>query len=251
MLFLGGFWFTILISAMAVLGYREFIRLNGFSTTNLQAVIGYMIILYLIFPWDETLPKLEPNFSIVSWLYLLFLLVSTVFSKNRLNIEHIAIYFLAFLYIALGFKYMIDTIWLDHGVFWALLIFSCIWATDSGAYFAGVLLGKRPLLPAISPKKTIEGAIGGLILAVIVGIIYSILNPHLLKVSEATFLAVIISVLGQLGDLIQSAYKRHRNIKDSGRILPGHGGILDRTDSWIIVFPFMHLIFFYPNWLGA
>ena len=247
----GGYWFATLISAMAVLGYREFIRLNNLSTKNVLAIVGYAILLYLVFPWAKIWPSLDPQYSVVSWLYLLFLLLCTVFTKNRIHIETAAIYFLSFLYITFGFQYMAETIWMDNGRFWALLIFSAIWATDSGAYFSGVLLGKTPLMPSISPKKTIEGALGGLLFAVIVGLVFASIRTDLLTYTDSIILSLSIAILAQLGDLIQSAYKRYRNIKDSGNFLPGHGGILDRTDSWIIVFPFMHLIFFYSGWLGA
>ncbi len=247
----GGYWFTTLIALMAILGYREFIRLNQLPTTNVLAIVGYAVLLYLVFPWEKLWPTLEPEYSIVSWLYLLFLLLCTVFSHNRIHIETAAIYFLSFLYITFGFQYMVETIWMENGQFWALLIFSTIWASDSGAYFAGVSFGKTPLMPRISPKKTVEGSIGGIVLAIAVGMAFATIKPNLLSYIDAVILSLSIAVLAQLGDLIQSAYKRYRNIKDSGNFLPGHGGILDRTDSWIIVFPFMHLIFFYSGWLGA
>ncbi len=246
LLMMGDFWFTALIAVMAILGYREFIRLNGFPTLNLLAAVGYGVLLYLVLPWEHLWPTIEPNYSIVSWLYLFFLLSVTVISNNKTNIEHVAIYFLSFLYISFGFRYMIDTIWLEHGQFWALLIFSTIWATDTGAYFAGVAFGKRKLWPQISPKKTVEGSLGGLVLAMMNGLVFAWIQPDLISFEKALIFCFVISLLGQLGDLIQSAYKRFRDIKDSGRFLPGHGGILDRTDSWIIVFPFIHLLGLIP-----
>jgi len=103
------------------------------------------------------------------------------------------------------------------------------------------------LWPSISPKKTIEGAIGGMLVSTLTALTFSTIQPEILSYKEAIQIGFIISVLGQLGDLIQSAYKRVRNIKDSGNILPGHGGILDRTDSWIIVFPFVHLLGLLPQ----
>ncbi len=253
MLALGGYWFTSLITVMAVLGYREFIRLNQLPLVNIQAIVGYAIVVYLVFPWSKLFPEITPNFSVITWLYLLFLLICMVITKNKLHLEHAAIYFLAFGYISFGFKFMVDTIWLpdQHGQFWALLIFASIWATDSGAYFTGVFLGKRPLLPAISPKKTIEGSLGGVVFAMLSGFIFAYFKPELLSYSQAIWLTLSISILAQFGDLIQSAYKRHRNIKDSGTLIPGHGGILDRTDSWIIVFPFVHLIFVNIGWIGG
>jgi phosphatidate cytidylyltransferase len=102
-------------------------------------------------------------------------------------------------------------------------------------------LGKNKLWPEISPKKTIEGFIGGILIACIIPLVFiykGYINESLLKLLMIT---VIISIAGQFGDLIQSAFKRHYNIKDSGHILPGHGGILDRFDSLIFIMP----IYFY------
>src|SRR5690606_12766962 len=109
-------------------------------------------------------------------------------------------------------------------------------------YFGGRLFGKHLLWPSISPKKTVEGAVSGAIVSVATALVFALIRPDLLALHEAAAIGLIVSLLGQLGDLIQSAYKRVRNIKDSGTFLPGHGGILDRTDSWIIVFPFVHLL---------
>jgi phosphatidate cytidylyltransferase len=102
--------------------------------------------------------------------------------------------------------------------------------------------GKNKLAPHISPNKTIEGAIGGIICAVIVAVIYLLVWPMNYSLLVMLPLTAVFSVVGQMGDLVQSAYKRHYGVKDSGNILPGHGGILDRFDSLLFVFPLMHLV---------
>jgi phosphatidate cytidylyltransferase len=134
-----------------------------------------------------------------------------------------------------------------HGLYWTSLVLICIWAADSGAYFAGMSFGKHLLWPAISPKKTYEGAAGGIILAVVAALVFANAQPALLTISEAIILGVVIAIVGQLGDFIQSAYKRTKGIKDTGTLLPGHGGALDRVDSWLIVFPFVHFLGFIPH----
>ncbi|MNI15546.1 Phosphatidate cytidylyltransferase [compost metagenome] len=123
---------------------------------------------------------------------------------------------------------------------------AAIWSSDAGAYFTGRRFGKNKLWPVISPNKTIEGAIGGIVLAIVVSIIFALLSEGLLGIGRAVLLGISAAIVGQMGDLIQSAYKRVYGIKDSGKLLPGHGGILDRCDSWITVFPFVHILMLLP-----
>lgn len=119
-----------------------------------------------------------------------------------------------------------------------------IWATDTGAYFTGNAFGKRKLWPKISPNKTVAGAIGGIISAIVVAIVFQLVYPFTMPIYLLVGVALIISVFGQIGDLVASAYKRHYNVKDSGNILPGHGGILDRFDSLLFVLPILYIVQF-------
>lgn len=125
-------------------------------------------------------------------------------------------------------------------IFYALFL---IWATDSGAYFIGRAFGKRKLWEHISPNKTVEGAIGGIVCALVVVSIYEWLSPFSPSFLMLLIATVILSVFGQLGDLVESAFKRHYGVKDSGAILPGHGGILDRFDSLLFILPILHLFY--------
>jgi phosphatidate cytidylyltransferase len=124
-------------------------------------------------------------------------------------------------------------------VFYALLL---IWVTDSGAYFVGRAMGKNKLWPEISPNKTIEGAIGGVVFAVLFSWIYHYFTGVLDNYLIVTVMTIFLSVFGQIGDLVESALKRHYQVKDSGTILPGHGGILDRFDSLLFVLPILHFL---------
>jgi phosphatidate cytidylyltransferase len=119
-------------------------------------------------------------------------------------------------------------------------IFILIWVNDSFAYLVGKSLGKRKLFPAVSPKKTIEGTLGGFIFTLIAAYILAQYEP-ILKPSGWLILAFVIVVMGSLGDLVESKLKRLANVKDSGAILPGHGGMLDRLDSLIFAAPFAYL----------
>lgn len=237
----GGYAYAGLILLMALIGYREFAKMIGMTAFPVTSLLGLLGTLGLVFPWSELNVSYEKLGGSVIWLALFGLLAVTVFTKNRVPIDQAALLFLGIVYIGFGFHYMIMTRLPEHGLYWTLFIFVCIWMTDSGAYFVGSKLGKHPLWPAISPKKSVEGAVGGIVAAVVAAVLFAVFAPDRVGVLHAVGLGVAIGIVGQLGDLMQSAYKRVKGIKDTGAILPGHGGILDRTDSWLIVFPLLHM----------
>lgn len=238
---IGGWAFSVLMIAMALVGYYEFLRIHRIRTTDAASLIGFAAAAFLASPNEvwEFLGGL-PAGSVL-WLVMLVLLATTVATNNRTTLATAAVILLGALYIGLGFHYMTVTR-TEHGLFWSYLVFVCIWLTDTGAYFTGMKFGKKRLWPEISPKKTIEGALGGTVFAVLAALVMSWIDPARLSVTNAVLIGLVIAVAGQLGDLIQSAYKRVAGVKDSGTLLPGHGGVLDRTDSWLIVFPLVHVL---------
>ncbi|MBL4604736.1 MAG: phosphatidate cytidylyltransferase [Flavobacteriaceae bacterium] len=136
---------------------------------------------------------------------------------------------------------------IKEGVYQESIILSLvlfIWTNDSFAYLVGKNFGKRKLFEKISPKKTIEGFIGGVVFTVIVGIVISYYFD-ILSMEQWIVLSLMTSILGTIGDLIESKFKRQANIKDSGKIMPGHGGLLDRLDSLLFVAPFVYLYIHY------
>ena len=141
----------------------------------------------------------------------------------------------------LGHILLTSNLQLNVGIW---LIFIIAWATDTFAYFTGYFLGKNKLCPTISPKKTVEGAIGGIIGSTVSCIVFSMyfIEANLIYVA---LLGSIGSVIAQMGDLFASKIKRYIGIKDFGNIMPGHGGILDRFDSIIFVAPIVYYFLFY------
>jgi len=115
-----------------------------------------------------------------------------------------------------------------------------IWTYDTGAYISGILLGKHKMAPSISPKKSWEGFFGGMVFALLVAMIFA-RYTNLLNLSDWIILSFIIVLMGTAGDLFESLIKREAGIKDSGKIMPGHGGILDRFDSLLLILPFVFL----------
>lgn len=249
-LFLGiFFWsptaYSLLALLLAVIGYHEYIKMAGLSLTKMPVLfgLGWMIVMILTgLGWLKISIGLE-NYI---WIGLFVFLVITVLSKNQYTINQIAYLFTGVLYIGLGFKYMGWIRSMEQGLFWSMLLLFCTWASDTGAYFGGRFFGKNKLWPSISPNKTIEGSLGGVLAAMLVAVCFALLRPELVGYSKALAMGFMIAAVGQLGDLIQSAYKRVYEIKDTGALLPGHGGVLDRFDSLLIVFPFMY----FTGWLN-
>ncbi|WP_411349743.1 phosphatidate cytidylyltransferase [Paenibacillus sp. WLX2291] len=244
----GGYAYQTLLLVMALVGFYEFATMTKAAPFGAPAVIGYISVAYMLFPW--TLMDLTPPLSVdhMIWIVMLLLLSITVITKNQQDIKLMALLFIGAFYIGTGFSYIAETRQAPdgHGLFWTFMLLCSIWASDIGAYFTGKTLGKNKLWPSISPNKTIEGAVGGIFFAMLAAVAFSIISPTLFHIGNALLIGLAAAVVGQMGDLIQSAYKRVYGIKDSGKILPGHGGILDRCDSWLMVFPFVHILMLMP-----
>lgn len=146
--------------------------------------------------------------------------------QKRGSIAQAALLFLGAVYIGIGFSSIAETRSTPdgHGLFWTLLLLAAIWSSDAGAYFTGRRFGKSKLWPAISPNKTVEGALGGVALAVIVAVVFAVISGGLLSIGRAAAVGVSAAVVGQFGDLIQSAYKRVYGVKDTGSCCPVMAG---------------------------
>jgi phosphatidate cytidylyltransferase len=204
-LMLGGYWYSGLILLLSIIGYDEFARMNEMKKHRLTFLIGLAAMLLIAIPWetDKFFFIFDP--AAIIWTAMFVMLSITVASKNAITIDKIAVHWLGSVYIGMGFHYMLAVRFPEHGLFWTILIFICIWAADSGAYFVGSKLGKHPLWPQISPKKSIEGAVGGIIVSVAAALVFAAYAPELLTFGRAIVLGLVIAIVGQLGDLIQSS----------------------------------------------
>ena len=154
--------------------------------------------------------------------------------------------FLGLLYVGVTLSTVVSVRALPAGEWLALFLAVVTWASDSGAYYAGTLWGKHLLIPSISPKKTIEGVFGGLFLALAAALLAQVWFASILSPLDALFLGALITVSGLFGDLFESVIKRRQGVKDSGGILPGHGGMLDRLDSLLFTAP---TFYYYVIWI--
>ncbi|MDC3414109.1 phosphatidate cytidylyltransferase [Aquibacillus sp. 3ASR75-11] len=240
----GGWIFKLLIYMIASIGLYELLKMRKTTKYFIPSTTVFLLLWFLLFPYDEWswLENFYLEKSEITLLAVLLLLAYTVLVKNRFTFEDVGFLILSAIYVGMGFYYLMET--REAGLIYIVYAFLVIWATDTGAYFFGRAIGKKKLWPKISPNKTVEGAIGGIVLACIVALILQLIVP----VRDSTVLVLLVTILvsgfGQIGDLVESAFKRYYDVKDSGNLLPGHGGILDRFDSLIFIFPLLHFIQF-------
>lgn len=236
--------FIILVYLLGTIALKELLRMRKIKIVSIPGLIGFVFLWVLLIPHSFLINNVGTSFSKIesALIVVMLLLIYTVISKNEFTFDDAGFIILSTLYVGAGFYYFIETriAGLSY-VFYALFV---IWATDSGAYFVGRAFGKRKLWPEISPNKTIAGFVGGILSALLVGIIFQISSPLHSSFLIVMFVTVVISLFGQMGDLVESALKRHYLVKDSGHILPGHGGILDRFDSLLFVLPILHFLQF-------
>ncbi|AZU61519.1 phosphatidate cytidylyltransferase [Neobacillus mesonae] len=236
--FYGGLPFLLLTYAMASVGLYELIRMKKLNIFSPYGFLATLILWVILLP-NEILADFYYSKMEISIVLILLLLTYTVITKNRFDFEDAAFSILSAIYVGIGFYFLLET--RQAGLVYIFYSLFIIWATDSGAYFVGKAIGKKKLWPEISPNKTVEGSIGGIVCAVIVAILFGLFSEFNATVVTLIGMTIVLSIFGQIGDLVQSAYKRHFNVKDSGNILPGHGGILDRFDSLLFVLPLLNL----------
>lgn len=242
---IGNLPFTLLVYLVAAIGLYEILRMKGISIFSIPGLIGALTLFALLFPkpWANSIiastgyTKFE--FLIIA---IILLLVYSVIVKNSFTFDHVAFVLLSAFYVGVGFYYLIET--REAGLQYIIYALIVVWATDSGAYFTGRKLGKNKLWPEISPNKTVEGFVGGIIIAVLFACIMQVVYPFDISWLSLIIITIVCSIFGQMGDLVESAIKRHYDVKDSGTILPGHGGILDRFDSLLFVLPLLNLLHF-------
>ena len=233
---LGGVLYLTLITAVGFLALREYYHLCGVAEKDIRALgyCGHVLLTFLL--WHQGFTAFSAGFFAI----FLFINVYWVLTYPR-EFGHLLSLLWGFVYVTglLGLFLLLRE--LPTGFYAVLTVLIAVWASDSGAYLFGMKFGRHKLIPSVSPKKSVEGAVGGVITA---SLVLAMVAPQLEMARMSAFiLGMILSVAGQFGDLAESALKRWGNSKDSGIFLPGHGGVLDRVDSLLFALPVAYIFF--------
>lgn len=241
LLILGGYFVFGLTLFLALVGMHEYVhavnkKLELPIHYALPLILTAFMIVVMKFDYQYTVPALLISFIIV--------FITEILSKEHSVYRAVATVFgLVYVPLMLGHLQLFDAI--PQGLYYLWLVFIIAFVTDTGAYFIGRFFGKTPLIPEISPNKTVAGSVGGTVAAVILTVAYGILMRAKfcfdLPIFSYAILGVVGSIVSQFGDLTASMIKRKTGIKDYGKLLPGHGGVLDRFDSVIFVLPIVYL----------
>lgn len=232
--------------AISLVGMFELYRVFKLEKTALAFVSYLMTILYYLALLSEG--EIDP--MMIAMGFLILLMFVYVFSYPKYEAKDVMPIFFGLFYVGVMLSYVYQIRMLDNGVYLAFLIFICSWGCDTCAYCVGMLIGKHKMAPVLSPKKSIEGAVGGVLGTALLTVIYtSIFRSEMgLDGEQIAILAVISAVaalISMVGDLTASAIKRNYDIKDYGTLIPGHGGIMDRFDSMMITAPIIYYLALY------
>jgi phosphatidate cytidylyltransferase len=235
---------SALVSAVAVSAIREYLRIvfrsDNHTVPWMISGFSYFTCIFLV---TAAAFASWPAMILVLILNLIFLSAFVLFRfpAGKYLFDTIARQALGIMYIPLSLSLLLFVRNMAHGALWVFWLLIVCFMNDTGAFYTGTYFGKRKLAPRISPKKTIEGSVGGIGASMTAGLVFSMLffgSPGLaLLTLPCSFL---IAVAGQVGDLFESALKRASSFKDSGRILPGHGGMLDRIDGLLFAIPVLY-----------
>ena len=246
-----GLW--VLLSVFAVAGIIEFNRLTGVNRPYIfRIVLDCAAAVWLLYATAQYGMAISHGLAIFLpyLLYLLYVVCRSTFLPHEAMLPSLGNSLIGQIYIAVPLALAIrltleptssSSMTQFNGLL-LLAIFIFIWVNDTGAYLVGSRWGKRRLAPSISPKKTVEGSIGGLILVLLSAVILRLLLFTDLSWLHILLTSAVVAIFGTIGDLFESSLKRRAGVKDSGKLIPGHGGILDRIDSLLLAVPAVYLL---------
>lgn len=242
----GSVLFAVLL-AISLIGVNELYRAmdvhqKGFGPLEVAGYAG-TVLYYITLLWSGF-----QAYSMMAALFALVLIMCVyVFYYPKYRAEQIMAALFGVIYVAVMLSYIFKTRNLEGGAWLVGLIFLSSWGSDTCAYCVGMLFGKHKMAPVLSPKKSVEGGVGGVVGAALLGALYAVLISGVNPASGHTplmygIICAVGALISMVGDLAASAIKRNKEIKDYGKLIPGHGGILDRFDSVIFTAPFIYFL---------
>lgn len=236
LIYLGGQYTAFLVAVLTLLALREFLQIG--EQMGIRAWSKLTTLVTVVWLISLSIGGAEWMLTVLVF-WLLIGLGRLALTYPRTSLSEASFNLLAVLYSVVLLSHLYLLRQLPNGIEWTFLTIFLVWATDMGAYLIGRQFGSHLLAPQVSPKKTVEGSLGGLLFSIAVALVFWRI------VGGATWIAyiilgVIIGISAQIGDLFESALKRSAGVKDSGKLIPGHGGILDRFDSLIFALPLVY-----------
>jgi phosphatidate cytidylyltransferase len=251
LIYIGGTAFASLIAVAAILALWEYFRiafnLQDDTVKKPVIAIGYltaasMVAVAFQYSAEMLIAVIGANIIITGFVFLFF------FKSDLPIIENIRIQLQGIIYIPLSLSILVLIRNGVDGIAWIFFLLAIIFAGDISAFYFGTYFGRHKLSPSLSPGKTIEGSIGGFLANILVGCVFKFVLFPYLSWGICIFFFILIGAAGQIGDLFESALKRMAGVKDSGIILPGHGGILDRIDALLFATPVMYFFIIYAQY---
>ena len=249
-LYFGGFVTLGMAAFISIVGIYELMRIPNNNLKALHAVVQiFTVIYYVLLGAGYTFESYGYYYLLLLTLLLMVLMCFYVFAYPKYQLADVMLPMFAFIYVTVMLSYIFQVRFLPNGGAFVVLVFLSAWGNDTCAYCVGVLFGKHKMSPKLSPKKSVEGFIGGILGAALLGIGYAFLYGKITGEEVTTTLVVAFAaicgvggMISVVGDLAASAIKRQYGIKDYGKLIPGHGGILDRIDSMIMTAPIVYYL---------
>jgi phosphatidate cytidylyltransferase len=239
-IFWGEFPFFIIIMILAFLGLNELYNMAHKQGYKPSYILGSILTAYFIFTTFYDIYNLKYYKNVIVTFFIIICFIIQLFKKDFSKVlPDLSIPIFGSIYLGYLLSFLLKVKFLPNGNYYLLCLLFITWANDVGAYIIGINFGKNRIYPKISPKKSLEGSVGGILFSII--ITFALRSWLNLSFNKLISLGLILSIVGQLGDLFESVLKRGSGVKDSGKLIPGHGGILDCFDSLLFTAP----IFYY------
>lgn len=232
---MGGYWLQSAVTLLALVGAYELYKAVSGSIKPVHFVGFISIIAYIWFA--NYVVNISCVFAVLLTLFLIMIIC-----HNSVNVNDVSVTILGFVYLGLTLPTACTIRSMGLGLIWMPFIYA--WVSDTAAYFVGSAIGKHKLAPVLSPKKSIEGAVGAVLITAVISCAYAYLIGYQGTRDMIIFFIFggVGSVIGQIGDIAASTIKRYTGIKDYGNIMPGHGGVLDRFDSVLFTLPIVYIV---------